>query len=153
MTSRRNFLKGTIISTAAALTAKACGDRQKLSSNQPNLLFFLVDDQRNDTLGCAGHPIIQTPVLDSLATKGCRFSNAFVTTSICPASRASILTGLYERTHGYTFNTPPLQEKYLAESYPKLLRNHGYQTGFIGKLGVEMNEKLLKNDYLIFYRY
>jgi len=133
VTSRRNFVRGMAISTAVTITVKACGYRKKESRGHPNIVFFLVDDQRNDTLGCAGHPIIQTPSIDTLANKGCRFSNAFVTTPICPASRASILTGLYERTHGYTFKTPPLQEKYLLPSYPQLLQNHGYRTGFIGK--------------------
>ena len=93
----------------------------RLPGRKPNILFLLVDDQRNDTLGCAGHPIIKTPVIDSLAAKGMRFSNTFVTTSICAASRASILTGLYERTHGYTFGTPPLSAAHLAKSYPALL--------------------------------
>jgi hypothetical protein len=46
----------------------------------PNILFFLVDDQRDDTLGCAGHPIVKTPNVDGLASEGVRFSNMFVTT-------------------------------------------------------------------------
>lgn len=104
---------------------------------RPNILFFLIDDQRNDTLGCAGHPIIRTPVIDSLAATGVRFENAFVTTSICAASRASILTGLYERSHGYTFKKPPLRESHMADSYPAVLRKAGYHTGFIGKYGVQ----------------
>jgi arylsulfatase A-like enzyme len=106
------------------------------AGRRPNILFLLVDDQRNDTLGCAGHPIIKTPVIDSLAAEGVRFSNAFITTSICAASRASILTGLYERTHGYTFGTPPLSPAHISKSYPALLKAAGYRTGFIGKYGV-----------------
>ena len=43
------------------------------------------------------------------AARGVRFENCFVTTSIYAASRASILTGLHERTHGYTFGKPPVQ--------------------------------------------
>ncbi len=82
-----------------------------------------------------------TPVIDSLAARGVRFRNAFVTTSICAASRASILTGLYERTHRYTFGTPPLNPALMAESYPALLRAVGYRTGFIGKYGVRTEEE------------
>ena len=82
--------------------------------NRPNILFLLIDDQRNDTLGCAGHPIIQTPVIDSLAGEGVRFENAFVTTAICASSRASILTGLHERTHGYTFGKPALSAFHMS---------------------------------------
>jgi len=133
--SRRDFLKTTGMGSAAVLVAGslAC----QAGGRKPNILFLLVDDQRNDTLGCAGHPIIQTPVIDSLAADGIRFRNAFVTTSICAASRASILTGLYERTHGYTFGTPPLSPENMAESYPALLKGAGYRTGFIGKYGVK----------------
>lgn len=104
---------------------------------RPNLLFFLSDDQRDDQLGCAGHPVLQTPNLDRLAAAGVRFENAFVTTAICAASRASILTGRHERTHGFTFGTPPISDRHLAESYPALLRAAGYRTGFIGKWGVK----------------
>jgi len=110
----------------------ACG----AEDDRPNIVFFLVDDQRNDTLGCAGHPIVKTPTVDRLAQGGVRFENMFVTTSICAASRASIFTGLHERTHGYTFGTPPISEGHAAASYPALLRQHGYRTGFIGKFGV-----------------
>jgi len=106
------------------------------NEERPNILFFLIDDQRNDTLGCAGHPILKTPVVDSLAAEGVRFENAFVTTSICAASRATIFSGLYERTHGFTFGTPPISVEHVEASYPALLRKAGYRTGFIGKFGV-----------------
>ena len=119
---------------AAGHSARAA----KATTRRPNILFFLVDDQRNDTLGCAGHPLLKTPVTDSLATRGVRFSNMFVTTSICAASRATILTGLHERTHGYTFGTPPISPDHVAGSYPVLMKKAGYHTGFIGKFGVRV---------------
>jgi arylsulfatase A-like enzyme len=75
-------------------------------------------------------------VVDQLAAQGVRFSNAFVTTSICAASRASFLTGLYERSHGYTFRKPPISAEHMSTSYPMLLRKAGYRTGFVGKYGV-----------------
>lgn len=133
--NRRDFLKSAGFAMGAMMTSfkSSCSSKGK----RPNILFFLVDDQRNDTLGCAGYSIIQTPVIDSLAAEGVRFRNAFVTTAICAASRASIFTGLYERTHGYTFGTPPLNPTHMDESYPALLRTAGYRTGFIGKYGVK----------------
>ncbi len=136
---RRYFFKSAAASAMTLSLIKGCA-RSETGKTRPNFVFFLIDDQRNDTLGCAGHPIIQTPTIDSLAAKGCRFTNAFVTTSICAASRASILTGLYERTHGYTFGTPPLKEAYVAQSYPILLKQKGYRTGFVGKLGMKLPE-------------
>ncbi len=105
----------------------------------PNILFVLADDQRNNTLGCAGHPIIETPVLDDLASHGVRFTNAFVTTPICAASRASFLTGLTERSHGYTFGKDPVSRRHMRSSYPTLMREAGYRLGFFGKFGVKMD--------------
>ena len=113
------------------------------SSQRPNILFILTDNQRADLLGCAGNPIIQTPHLDLLAQRGVRFANAFATTPICAASRASILTGLYERRHQFTFLTPPMRTQFTDISYPALLKAAGYRTGFIGKFGIESHGKLL----------
>ena len=133
---RREFLKmtgtvaGGIVFGGCALSSTA-----SLANRKPNIVFFLTDDQRDDMLGCAGHPILKTPVIDSLAERGVRFENAFVTTSICAASRASIVTGVTERTHGQTFGKPPVPEPIARFSYPLLLQNAGYRTGFIGKFG------------------
>ena len=105
---------------------------------QPNIVFFLADDQRHNAMGCAGHTVVQTPTMDHLARHGVRFRNAFVTTSICAASRASYFTGLVERTHRYTFGTMPISASHCDESYPAVLRKAGYQTAFIGKFGVRV---------------
>ena len=120
-----------IILTFLAAVAASAADR-------PNLIFFLSDDQRADFLGCAGHPILKTPNIDKLAARGVRFENMFVTTSICAASRASILTGLHERTHRFTFGTPAVRQDYINASYPLLMRKAGYRTGHIGKFGVRV---------------
>lgn len=106
-------------------------------TKKPNIIFILTDDQRSDALGFAGNPIIQTPEMDRLAAEGIYFENAFVTTPICAASRASILTGLYERTHGYTFGQGDIQDPFINQSYPIELRKAGYFTGFFGKFGVK----------------
>lgn len=102
----------------------------------PNIIFILTDDQRWDALGHAGNKIIQTPEMDKLAREGIYFSSAFVTTPICAASRASLLTGLYERRHGYTFGQE-MREELMQQSYPVLLRQAGYHTGFFGKFGMD----------------
>lgn len=107
---------------------------------RPNILFILTDDQRWDALGYAGNTIIHTPNMDKLAGEGLYFESAFVTTAICAASRASLFTGLYERTHDFTFGKPPLRDEYMYLSYPKLLKDAGYRTGFVGKFGVKVNE-------------
>lgn len=105
-------------------------------ATRPNILFVLADDQRWDTLSCSGTFPIKTPNVDSLAAGGVRFPNAFVTTAICAASRATILTGLYERTHRYTFGTNPIPAAQARVAYPRVLRDAGYRTGHVGKWGV-----------------
>ncbi|MDC0936794.1 sulfatase [Pirellulales bacterium] len=114
--------------------------------DRPNILFLLTDNQPWHALGCAPNPIIHTPNMDRLAREGVRFANAFVTTPICAASRASILTGLYERRHDFTFLKPPLRREFTAISYPEVLRASGYRTGLIGKLGIESSGRLLLED-------
>lgn len=106
------------------------------AAGRPNVVFFLSDDHRADFLSCAGHPIVKTPSIDSLAERGVRFSNAFVTTSICAASRATLFTGLWERSHKYTFGTPAIADAMIDASYPAVLKSAGYRTGFVGKFGV-----------------
>ncbi|MBE7497800.1 MAG: sulfatase [Verrucomicrobiaceae bacterium] len=103
---------------------------------RPNLLFLLTDDLRADDLGCFGNTVIQTPHLDSLAERGVRFTRFFVTSSICMASRASYFTGRIERSHGSNFYHRHLAAKDWSRSYPVMLKQAGYRTGFIGKFGV-----------------
>ena len=106
---------------------------------RPNIVFLLADDLRRDALGCWGNAIVQTPNLDRLAARGVRFDNHFVTTSICNVSRASILGGQYLRRHGIVDFATPFTRAQWRETYPALLRQAGYRTGFIGKFGVGSN--------------
>ncbi|NJB35057.1 family 78 glycoside hydrolase catalytic domain [Croceivirga sp. JEA036] len=110
------------------------------SKEKPNIIFILTDDQRFDAIGYAGNSFVETPQMDKLAKEGTYFKTAMVTTPICAASRASILTGLYERSHNFNFQTGNVREEYMANSYPTLLKNNGYYTGFYGKYGVRYND-------------
>jgi len=103
---------------------------------RPNIVFLLVDDLRWNSLGYAGDKQVQTPNIDRLAAHGTVFHQAFVTTSICCVSRASILTGQWERRHRIADFETPLTAAQWAETYPALLRQAGYRTGFVGKFGV-----------------
>ena len=96
-----------------------------------NIIFILVDDQRWDAMSCMRHPFLKTPAADSLAAGGVRFSNAYVTTSLCSPSRASILTGLYAHTHRVVDNQSgmPGGLRFFSED----LQKAGYRTGFVGK--------------------
>jgi arylsulfatase A-like enzyme len=110
------------------------GNKQELT--KPNIIFILTDDQRWDALGAMGNTIIKTPNLDKLASSGILFQNAYVTTSICCVSRASVLTGQYETRHRIHDFRTDLSEESIANTYPALLKNAGYLMGFIGKFGV-----------------
>jgi len=107
------------------------------TETKPNIIFILTDDQRWDALGFAGNEIIHTPEMDQLAKEGTYFKNAMVTTPICAASRATLLTGLHERTHNFDFRAGDVRQEYMAASYPLLLKENGYHTGFFGKLGIK----------------
>lgn len=109
--------------------------------------MLVTDDHRADALRCAGNRIIRTPNMDALAAGGVRFSNAFVTTSICASSRASIFSGQWTSRHGIRgFNTHFSPEA-LGRTYPMVLREAGYRIGFIGKYGVGPAKDLPIDEY------
>ena len=93
--------------------------------------LHLTDDHRFDAMGFVGHPFLETPHLDAMAKGGAHFTNAFVTTSLCSPSRASILTGKYAHNHGVVDNYNPLPKGLVY--FPQYLQANGYNTAFIGK--------------------
>jgi len=107
--------------------------RKKAAASSPNILLLYADDQRNHTLGCAGHPIVKTPNIDRLAASGVRFENAFVTTSTCWVGRSCLFTGAYERKHLYRASPGPLNPALCETSYFAVLKKAGYRTGHLGK--------------------
>ena len=112
---------------------------------RPNVLLFVTDDQRWDALGCMNNPVIQTPNVDRLAADGALFTNAFCTTSICMTSRASFITGQYERRHGIDSFGVPLDSTAFENTFPQVMRGAGYRIGFVGKWG--LGGTLPKKDY------
>lgn len=111
---------------------------QKKKIIKPNIIFLLSDDQRDNTFGAMGHPIVKSPNVDRLINQGIRFSNTYIAEPVCASSRTSLFTGTYERVNGIGFTSSySLSEDQWANSYPELLRNNGYHTGFIGKFGIE----------------
>lgn len=121
--TRKEFLASALGAAALPLRGAAAKPR--------NIVFILVDDQRFDFLGCAGHPWLRTPHADRLAREGARFQNCFVTTSLCSPSRASILTGQYAHSHGVINNFDQLRPG--CRTFGEHLERAGYQTAFIGK--------------------
>ncbi|MCA9037828.1 MAG: sulfatase [Planctomycetaceae bacterium] len=111
-----------------------------VAAKPPNILFIFTDDQRNTTMGCSGHPVVRTPHVDSLATSGVRFENAFVSTSTCWVSRACLFTGCYERRHLYRKQPGPLDPDLCRSSHFSVLKAAGYRTGHLGKEHVTLSD-------------
>ena len=105
---------------------------EKFAGTKPrNVVFILSDDHRYDAMSFMGHPFAKTPHMDAMAKSGAHLQNAFVTTSLCSPSRASILTGLYTFRHRVIDNQRPVPRGTLY--FPQYLQKSGYTTGFIGK--------------------
>ena len=98
------------LSALCPLLSAAAKPQSDGTSRSPNIILVLTDDQRWDAMGFMGHPFLETPHMDRLAREGAHFENAFVTTSLCSPSRASILTGLYAHNHRVVDNYNPLPE-------------------------------------------
>ena len=154
---RREFVRKSAAAGGVALLhgwkprdaqAKHAGARTAARStevNQRNVLLIIADDHGCDQLGCYGNTNIKTPHLDSMASRGVRFTNAFAIAPSCSASRASILTGLYPHQNGqfgHEHNWHHFSLLDWVETIPSLLRKNGYRTGLIGKLHVGSKSKL-----------
>lgn len=117
------------------------------ADERPNIVFFFADDQTSSTLGCYGNDVAQTPNLDELARRGTRFSNAFVSQSICWVSRTTILTGLTGRSYGTPGNPELARPDAVANLYSDMLRERGYRTGFFGKWHAKMPKGYRREDH------
>ncbi|MBX3279407.1 MAG: sulfatase [Acidobacteria bacterium] len=125
----------------------------KIPARKPrNIVFILADDHRYDALGFLGHPFLETPHLDAMARRGVHFPNAFVTTSLCSPSRASILTGLYAHRHRVVDNNNPVPPGTVY--FSQYLKRAGYDTAFIGKwhMGGEGDDPQPGFDYWVSFR-
>ena len=106
-----------------------------MAARKPNFLFIITDQHRADYLGCAGHPIVKTPNIDALASRGTRFDQFHVATPVCMPNRASLLTGRFPSAHGLRYNGCDLT--YRARTFVELLSEAGYRTAHIGKSHVQ----------------
>ncbi len=114
----------------------------------------MTDDQSYTTIHAMGNAQAVTPNLDQLLADGVRFDRNYATTSISMASRACLMSGMYEYKTGCNFMRGAMTTDKFAKSYPVLLRDNGYYTAFGGKFGFAVTDKELNgkvgyaNDYL-----
>ena len=109
-----------------------------MSSNRPNVLLIMTDQQPVSTIGCYGNSVVETPAQDRLAREGMRFDNFYIAAFACTPSRATYLTGRYTHNHGVMVNDVELDDA--LPSIGNTFRDAGYQTAWIGKwhLGGQM---------------
>lgn len=110
------------------------------SKNSPNVLILLTDQWRAQATGYAGDPNVQTPHLDSLASRSVNFKNAVSGMPVCSPFRASLLTGQRPLTHGVFMNDVQLDTN--AVTMGKIFSKAGYNTGYIGKWHLDGNGRL-----------
>ncbi len=113
------------------ISCKVGADKKENKAKRPNILFIMTDDHATQAISCYGSNLIETPNIDRIAEEGLRFNNCYVTNAICAPSRAVILTGKFSHKNGVTDNEKVFDGS--QTTYPKLLRQAGYQTAMIGK--------------------
>lgn len=97
MTTRRNFLK--VLSITAAGSMLPTLQTRAAQKKQPNILWLSTEDI-SPHLGCYGYPDAHTPVLDNLASKGIKYTNACTVSGVCAPNRSTIITGVYANSLG-----------------------------------------------------
>lgn len=129
--------------------------RKKANQSKPNIVVILIEDAGYADFGFMGAKDLQTPNIDELAAHSIRFTNAYVTASVCSPSRASLLTGRYQQRFGYECNE--------GEGYSRLettqtllakeLQRTGYKTAAFGKwhLGYKPSQHPLQRGFDYYY--
>lgn len=122
------ILKYTGASLLAVSVFSSC---TKEESRKPNIIFIMTDDHATNAISCYGSNLIQTPNIDRLAHEGIKFENSYAVNALSGPSRACILTGKLSHINGFKDN----QSKFDGDqqTFPKILRENGYQTAMIGK--------------------
>ena len=134
--TRRDLLRAIGLGGAAMAmapqAARAAAAPRRRKSAQRNIIFVLSDDHRYDFMSfMEGAPaFLETPNMDRMAKQGAHLANAFVSTSLCSPSRASILTGQYMHHHRVVDNQRPVAKG--SVFFPVYLQQADYQTAFVG---------------------
>ncbi len=130
------------------------------AADKPNLLIIYVDDLGYGDTAVYGHPVVQTPTIDSLAAEGVRFTQFYAPSALCSPSRAGLLTGRTPYRTGVESWIPDHSEVALnrqEETIADLVKTLGYRTAVIGKWhlngGLDMAEAPQPRDFGFDYQY
>lgn len=133
------------------MAMSACNpDKQITKEKQtPNIVVILADDLGYGDLSCYGATKISTPVIDQLAAEGMKFTNAYVSSSLCSPSRYSIMTGRYPWRTCLEFGVLKNYEQPLIEqgrtTLASMLKENGYYTACVGKWHLGLDWQLNDN--------
>ncbi len=116
---------------AGALLEPSAPQPETRNPRGPNILLIMSDDHAQQAIGAYGSRLVETPNIDRLAREGVRFTQSFVTNSICAPSRAVLLTGKLSHRNGLRDNRDEFDGSQMT--FPKLLQQAGYQTAIVGK--------------------
>ena len=116
---------------ATVLAGTIWGIARADADARPNILFIMSDDHAYQALGCYDGRLNQTPNIDRIAKEGMRFTNCFVTNSICGPCRAVIQTGKFSHLNGFARNGDTFNGN--QQTVSKLMQAAGYQTAMVGK--------------------
>ncbi|HIZ86759.1 MAG TPA: sulfatase [Candidatus Coprenecus pullistercoris] len=136
MTKYKKAIKAVLALPVACTVCYGCGqdasDADGQEDRKPlNIIYIMSDDHSYQTISAYGSRLIETPNIDRLADSGIVFTNSFVANSISGPSRACLLTGKHSHKNGFTDNTRTFDGS--QQTFPKLLRQAGYETAVIGK--------------------
>ncbi len=122
------------------------------------IVLLMTDQLRGDCMGCAGHPDVKTPYLDTLASKGVRFENAYSACPSCVPARAALHTGLTQESHRRVGYADGIRWEY-PHTMAGELTKAGYYTQCVGKMHVDPLRNYLgfchvelHDGYLHYYR-
>lgn len=117
-------------------TALASCQQGRQKDRPYNIIYIMTDDHTGQMMSCYDRRYMETPNLDRIASEGVRFTNSFVANSLSGPSRACMLTGKHSCGNGFYDNTTCVFDA-SQQTFPKLLREAGYQTAVIGKWHLE----------------
>ncbi len=108
-------------------------------NSRPNILLLMTDQQRGDCLGIDGHPVLQTPYLDSIGASGVRFKHAYSACPTCVPARRTLMSGKTTHGHGVYINYDTHMD---CPTLPGCFAEAGYQTHLAGKIHLWPQRKL-----------
>lgn len=136
MNNLQNRLLFSLTGAAAVASLASCASQKNGEQKPYNIVYIMTDDHTAQMMGCYDYRYVETPNLDRIANDGVRFVNSFVANSLSGPSRACMFTGKHTCGNKFYDNTTCVFDG-SQQTFPKLLRENGYQTAIVGKWHLE----------------